>query len=96
MALQRDVPALAMVELSAEITGDARALLLRHTLRASDAVQLASCLYLQRQLVEPVPFVAFDGRLVLAARAEGLTVIVARGDVQRKVTKAKTASARHR
>lgn len=87
-ALQRDVPALAMVELIPEITGDARALLLRHTLRASDAVQLASCLYLQRQLVEPVPFVAFDGRLVLAARAEGLTVVAARGDVQRKATNA--------
>lgn len=87
-ALQWDVPALAMVELIPEITGDARALLLRHTLRASDAVQLASCLYLQRQLVEPVPFVAFDGRVVLAARAEGLTVVAARGDVQRKVTKA--------
>jgi uncharacterized protein len=76
-ALQRDVPALAKVEMTAEITADARTLLLRHPLRAGDAVQLASCLYLQRQFAQPVPFVAFDGRLVLAARAEGLTVITA-------------------
>lgn len=83
-ALQRDVPALAVVEMTPEITAHARALLLRHPLRAGDAIQLASCLYLQQQLAQPVPFVAFDRRLVQAARAEGLTVITARGDLQRK------------
>lgn len=83
-ALQRDVPALAMVEMTPEITADARTLLMRHPLRAGDAVQLASCLYLQQQLAHPVPFVAFDGRLVQAARAEGLTVITARGDLRQK------------
>jgi predicted nucleic acid-binding protein len=84
-ALQRDVPALAIVEMTAEISAEARILLMRHPLRASDAVQLASCLYLQQQLALPVPFVAFDGRLAQAARAEGLTVIPARGDRQPKV-----------
>ena len=74
-ALQRDVPAFAIVELIPDITGDARALLLRHPLRASDAIQLASCLYLQRQLDQPVPFVAFDQRLLDAARAEGVAVV---------------------
>jgi hypothetical protein len=54
-----------------EITIDARALLLRHPLRASDAIQLASCLYLRRELNQPVPFVAFDQRLLEAARGEG-------------------------
>ena len=44
-ALQSDVPALAIVEMIPEITADARALLLRHALRAGDAIQLASCLY---------------------------------------------------
>ena len=78
-ALLRDVPALAIVEVTSEITSDARALLLRHPLRSSDAIQLASCLYLQRQLAQPIPFVAFDGRLVQAARAEGLSVVTARG-----------------
>ncbi|PYR21168.1 MAG: hypothetical protein DMF94_09050 [Acidobacteria bacterium] len=73
-AATSDLPALAIVELIPEVTAGARALLLRHPLRAGDAVQLASCLYLQRQLARPVTFVAFDGRLVTAARAEGLPV----------------------
>jgi predicted nucleic acid-binding protein len=87
-ALLRDVPALAIVEVTSEITSDARALLLRHPLRSSDAIQLASCLYLQRQLAQPIPFVAFVGRLVQAARAEGLSVITARGHRQVKGTRA--------
>ena len=78
-ALVRDVPALAMVEMTPEITSDARTLLLRHPLRVGDAIQLASCLYLQRRLARPVPFVAFDERLIKAAREEGLTVVTPRG-----------------
>jgi predicted nucleic acid-binding protein len=73
-ALRRDLPALAIVELVPEVTSEARALLLRHPLRAADAIQLASCLYLQRQLDESVSFVAFDRRLLAAARAENLDV----------------------
>jgi predicted nucleic acid-binding protein len=88
-ALQHDVPALAMVELTPEITADARTLLLRYPLRAGDAVQLASALYLQRQLARPVPFVACDRRLVLAAHAEGLVVAGAQGGPRRDVTKAR-------
>ena len=87
-ALQHDVPALAMVELTPEISADARTLLLRYPLRAGDAVQLASALYLQRQLARPVPFVAYDRRLVLAAHAEGLVVTGARGGPPRDVPKA--------
>lgn len=87
-ALQRDLPAIAIVEMIPEITADARALLLRHPLRTGDAIQLASCLYLQRQLAQPVPFVAFDRRLVEAAHAEGVTVITTPGDPDRKVAKA--------
>ena len=64
-----------MVEVTPDITAEARALILRHPLRAGDAIQLASCLYLQRELREPVPFVAFDQRLLGAARAEGLSVV---------------------
>jgi uncharacterized protein len=77
-ALLRDLPALVVVELTPEIAADARNLLLRHPLRASDAVQLASGLYVRRHLAEPVPFVGFDGRLLEAARAEGLTVVTGR------------------
>ena len=74
-SLENDFAALIIVEFSPEITADARGLLLRHRLRAGDAVQLASCLYLQRELTQPLPFVAFDDRLTDAARHEGLTVV---------------------
>jgi predicted nucleic acid-binding protein len=87
-ALLRDVPALAMVEMIPQITENARTLLLRHPLRASDAIQLASCLYIQRQLAERVPLVAYDGRLVQAARAEGVIVITSR---RRRLAVAKRA-----
>lgn len=71
-ALQNDFPALLVVELIPEIALNARSLLLRHPLRAGDAIQLASCLYLRRELDQPVPFIGFDERLVEAARREGL------------------------
>ena len=48
--------------------------LLHHALRSGDAVQLASCLYLQRELGQRVPLIAFDDRLNDAARAEGVSL----------------------
>ena len=74
-SLADDFATLIIVELTPEITADARALLLRHRLRAGDAVQLASCLYLQRELRQSLPFVACDDRLAEAARDEALTVV---------------------
>jgi uncharacterized protein len=74
-SLADDFATLIVVELTAEIAADAQALLVRHRLRASDAVQLASCLYLQREMKERTPFVVFDGRLAEAARREGATVV---------------------
>jgi predicted nucleic acid-binding protein len=74
-SLADDFATLIIVEFTSEITADARALLLRHPLRAGDAVQLASCLYLQREMSEPLPFVVFDDRLAAAARHEGLAVV---------------------
>lgn len=73
-ALQTDLPAIFVVELTPEITAQARTLLQRHPLRAGDAIQLASCLYLREQLGEAIPLVAFDKRLTDAARGEGLSV----------------------
>jgi predicted nucleic acid-binding protein len=75
VSLESDFATLILVECTPEIITGARALLLRHRLRAGDAVQLASCLYLQRELGQPVPFVAFDTRLTDAAGGEGLTVV---------------------
>ena len=76
-SLADDLATLIIVEFTQEITTNARVLLLRHRLRAGDAVQLASCLYLQREMSQPLPFVAFDDRLAEAARHEGLTVVSA-------------------
>jgi uncharacterized protein len=71
-AFERDLAAILVVELTPEITARARALLQRHELRAGDAMQLASCLYLQEQFGEEVPLVAFDNRLTRAARRESV------------------------
>lgn len=71
-ALAEDLPAIAVVELTPEVSAAARRLLLAHPLRAGDAIQLASALYLQRQLAHPIGFLAFDERLNEAARAVGL------------------------
>jgi predicted nucleic acid-binding protein len=77
-SLADDLATLIIVEFTPEGTAEARALLLRHRLRAGDAVQLPSCLYLQREMSQPVPFVAFDDRLAgAAADHEGLTVVPA-------------------
>lgn len=74
-ALERDFSALQVVELSPAIVVVARALLVRHPLRAGDAIQLASALLLQRELEEPVTFAACDERLKETAAAEGLAVV---------------------
>lgn len=71
-ALTIDLQAIVVVELTPEISARARTLRQRHLLRASDAIQLASCLYLQEQLAEPIALVGFDDRLTTAARLEGL------------------------
>ena len=73
--LNADLAAYILVELSPELCADAQALVLRHALRSGDAVQLASCLYLQREAGQRVLFAAFDERLNNAARAEGLTLV---------------------
>jgi predicted nucleic acid-binding protein len=74
-ALEDDLSALRVVELSRPVVAEARVLLVRHPLRADDAIQLASALLLRRELAEPVTFAAYDDRLKSAARAEGLTVV---------------------
>ena len=72
-ALVGDLEALTIVEVAPSVTARARALLERHSLRAGDALQLASCLLLRDTTGGAVAFVAFDDRLSQAARAEGLT-----------------------
>lgn len=65
-----------VVEVESEVTALARALLVRHPLRASDAIQLATALLVERRIgVRLDGFVAFDRRLASAARGEGFAVI---------------------
>ena len=73
--LNADLAAWILVELTPDLASDAQQLLIRHGLRSGDAVQLASCLYLQNETRERISFAAFDDRLTKAARAEGLSVI---------------------
>jgi uncharacterized protein len=67
-----------VVNATAPIIQDAEDLLDTHTLRAYDAIQLASALAANRRLAEaalaPLVFVSSDVRLHTAATAEGLTV----------------------
>jgi len=72
--LTHDLAAMTVVEVVSAVTDRARALLIRHALRAGDALQLASCLIL-RDGVGTVTFAAFDDRLIEAARAEGLRIL---------------------
>jgi uncharacterized protein len=70
--LQADLRALNLIEPVAEITALAGTLLRRHPLRAGDALQLASSVYLQRKVRGKLEFWAFDQRLNEAAAKEGL------------------------
>ncbi|HJN43978.1 MAG: type II toxin-antitoxin system VapC family toxin [Vicinamibacterales bacterium] len=76
-AFASDLEAMLLVEITEDVTAAATGLLQRHRLCAGDAIQLASCMFLQEQVDEPVPFVAFDRRLTDAARLEGLTPLPA-------------------
>ena len=74
-ALRRDLESLFLVEVTQTVGRKSISLLKRHPLRAADALQLGSCLEIQEQLRLPVRFVAFDQRLLEAARAEGLEIV---------------------
>jgi len=65
-----------VVELSAAIGPLAHELFTRTSLRAGDAIQLASCLYIQRRLGLSIRFLAYDDRLNEAAQREGLSLVV--------------------
>ncbi len=74
-AFTADLASWYVVEVTSAIASSARRLLVRHALRNGDAIQLASALWLQQATGEPIDGVlAFDDRLVAAARAERLPV----------------------
>ena len=74
-ANQEDMTAMLVVELTPEVVTRAQVLLRRHPLRAGDAIQLASCLHLREELKDEIALVAFDERLLAAARKERVTVV---------------------
>ncbi len=78
LALDAERSAFHVVEHTEEITARAATLLRRYPLRASDSVQLASCMLLADELGE-ARLVAFDDRLIGAARAEGIECLTANG-----------------
>lgn len=63
-----------VVEPDADVLFEARSLLVRHPLRALDALQVASALQAARALGIAPTFVSADTRLLAAASAEGLAV----------------------
>ena len=71
-ALAADFDALELVELTRSVVSRSIALLVKHPLRAADALQLASCLELREHVSVPIVFVAWDARLLDGARSEGL------------------------
>lgn len=75
--LTDDLETFWIVELASPVVDLARLLLTRHSLRAADAIQLASCLHLRREVSESIPLVAYDERLRKVALAEDVQVIPA-------------------
>jgi predicted nucleic acid-binding protein len=73
-ALTADAAALVVMELTGEIVSRAQALTQTHPLRAGNAIQLASCLYVRETVNPRTTLVSFDDRLNTAARLEGVTV----------------------
>jgi predicted nucleic acid-binding protein len=78
-AFAADLAAWTVVEIQPDVTKTARRLLLRHPLRAGDAIQLGAALVLQEAVAQPIDeFVAYDEQLIEAARREQLTVASSR------------------
>lgn len=73
-ALAADLPQFYVVEIGAALGERATMLLRRHSLRALDALQLASVCEFATRLGAPVAFYCYDARLAAAARHEGLDV----------------------
>jgi predicted nucleic acid-binding protein len=72
--MERDMGSLYVVEISTEVSALACRLLMKHKLRASDAVHLASALTITGQAGVECQFIGFDVNLNDAAQREGLAV----------------------
>jgi predicted nucleic acid-binding protein len=72
--LRADLAWLHVVEIVPTLVAATHDLLSRHSLRAPDALHLASALALRERLQDDVEFVGYDERLQLAAANAGLPV----------------------
>jgi len=70
--LRNDLGRFFVVELTPTVAEHAIALTVRHPLRGSDAIHLASALELAQATGEPPRFACYDSRLAKAAAAEAL------------------------
>lgn len=73
-AFLKDLGAWTIVEITSDVTRYARKLLMRHTLRSGDAIQLAGALVLHENAGGLAAFIAHDVRLRDAAMSEGLNI----------------------
>jgi hypothetical protein len=74
-SLTDDADVFHVVELTADVAAAAQRLLARHSLRSSDAIQLASLLMVGRALDETPSLLAFDRALIAASGAEGVPLL---------------------
>lgn len=72
--LDADLAEMHVLELTTEAVQTAKAVLVRHPLRAGDALQLASALVLRAAVPAGFTFACVDDRLAAAAVREGLAV----------------------
>ncbi len=72
--ISADAQIIELIEVESIVVDRASNLVDKHSLRASDAVQLASCLILRERVgeVSDVYFYTYDRRLAQAAQREGL------------------------
>lgn len=76
VAFAGDLVSWHVVELTAAVVALARDQVVRHDLRAGDAIQLASALWLQDATHEPLAgMMAYDVRLLEASHAAGIAIV---------------------
>lgn len=73
-----DAASVLVVELTGEVASRAQSLTQKYPLRAGDAIQLASCLYLRDTVYPRITLVSHDDRLNSAARLEGVKLAIGR------------------
>jgi predicted nucleic acid-binding protein len=72
--LRRDEARLYVLELTEDVAFEAQKLLLRHTLKASDSIQLACFSLFHRRYLHNVELVCFDAQILTAASNENLPI----------------------